>query len=37
MNSSFSAIQDERPDYKAMQPYIDIADSIKVNALSRFD
>lgn len=24
-------------DYKAMKPYIDIADSIKVNAMSRFD
>lgn len=24
-------------DYKAMKSYIDIADSIKVNAMSRFD
>ena len=24
-------------DYKAMKPYIDIADSIKVNAMSRFE
>ncbi len=24
-------------DYKAMKPYIDIADSIKANAMSRFD
>ena len=24
-------------DYKAMKPYIDIADSIKVDAMSRFD
>ena len=24
-------------DYKAMKPDIDIADSIKVNAMSRFD
>ncbi len=24
-------------DYKAMKPYIDIADSIKVNAMNRFD
>lgn len=24
-------------DYKAMKPYIDIVDSIKVNAMRRFD
>ena len=24
-------------DYKAMKPYIDIADSINVNAMSRFE
>lgn len=24
-------------DYKAMKPYIDIADSVKVDAMSRFD
>lgn len=37
MNSSFSALQDERPDYKAMKPYIGIAHSIKVYAMCRFD